>query len=97
MHKKLSVGNLFSFNQIHVITKGLFTCPAKSFFLFAHNQPINDLDMISHPVVNLLKDIKTKSELYDKINSQDVNSEQILPKTIDYSSQFGVDLVEFNH
>ena len=41
LHQKLSLNNLFAFNGIHVVTKGLFTFPAKSFFVFAHNQPIS--------------------------------------------------------
>ena len=41
LHQKLSLGSLFCFNKMHVVTKGLFTFPAKSFFVFAHNQPIS--------------------------------------------------------
>jgi len=37
MHKLLSLEQLFCFNKLHVVTKGLHTCPVRSFFVFAHN------------------------------------------------------------
>lgn len=53
-HQKLSVNQLFCFRQIHVVTKGLFTHPVKSFFILAHNQPIEPEMMIKHPLIRLL-------------------------------------------
>ena len=42
MHQKLALNNLFVFTKIHVANKGLWAYPARSFFLFAHNQPLSD-------------------------------------------------------
>ena len=70
---------------MHVVTKGLFTFPAKAFFVLAHNQPIEAAELESHPLVQKLKDIKTKAELL-QLTSQHVNdwsntqTEALLPK-----------------
>ena len=37
MHKKANLYQLTSVNSMYVVTRGPFTCPAKSFFVFAHN------------------------------------------------------------
>ena len=58
MHKSASLKNLFSFNRVYVVTRGPFTCPVKSMFIFAHNQ--DEIDLKSHPLVKLLKDVKNK-------------------------------------
>lgn len=36
-HQRLSLNHLFVFNKMHIVTKGLWPYPAKSFFVLAHN------------------------------------------------------------
>lgn len=61
--RELNSENLFCFNKIHFVSKGLFTCPVKSFFIFAHNTPITTQDFRCHPLVQILNPIKNKKEL----------------------------------
>lgn len=37
VHEALSANYLFCFSKIHVATKGIFTCPMKSFYVLCHN------------------------------------------------------------
>lgn len=63
LHRKLSMNQMFVFNKIHVVNKGLFTYPVRSFFIFAHNQPINVKQFKEHPLIEQLRNITTKEEL----------------------------------
>lgn len=49
LHEKLAEEYLFCFSKIHVVTKGVFTCPMKSFYVLCHNQPIEQLEL--HPLI----------------------------------------------
>ena len=54
---------------MHVVTKDSFTFPAKSFFVFAHNAPIDEALLRSHPLVEHLKRVKTQDELVDLVST----------------------------
>ena len=60
MHQRLTLGNLFSFNKMHVVNKGTWANPAKSLFVFAHNQPLSQEQLLAHPLVSHLKGVKNK-------------------------------------
>ena len=63
LHEKLSLNQMFCFNKMHVVRKGTYNYPVKSFFVFAHNQPFDYQALKSHALVQLLKGVKTKDEL----------------------------------
>ena len=78
---------------MHIVTKGLWAFPAKTFFVFAHNQPLDESHLKAHPLVNLLSAVKTQDQLLSLKHA-------LLPQTkvIDFrglSEQFDIDLVEF--
>ena len=88
------MGSLFCFNAMHIVTKGMFTWPARSFFVFAHNLPISPEMLQSHELVMNLKHVSTKEYLMD------VGGHPMMPKLkeIDYkkiSTKKDIDLVEF--
>ena len=95
-HQKLSLNNLFVYNKMHIVTKGLWPYPAKSFFLFAHNQPIKSSQLLAHPLIEHLGDIKTLEQLLA------LSLHPLMPsfKHIDFrgtiSPNFDIDLVEFH-
>ncbi|CDW77848.1 UNKNOWN [Stylonychia lemnae] len=96
-HKILSANQLYSFHRMYIVNKGPFTCPARSFFVFTHNQ--DNIDLKNHPLVQYLKDVKTKDQLIQKlVNSK---ADQAMIKTL-LPNHFEItgrqyDLVEFGH
>ena len=42
---------MFCFNKMHVVSKGVFNYPTKSFFVFAHNQPLDQKALQEHELV----------------------------------------------
>lgn len=92
---------------MHVVTKGLFTHPLKSFFILCHNHPIEMAMLAKHPLVELLKSVKTVQELM-AITKNHVNDWSqpatcaLLPKAkvIDFKSMglnLDIDFVSFQH
>ena len=77
------------------MTKGLFTFPAKSFFVFAHNQPILSDKIKAHPLIQFLKGIKNKDQLLN------TGKHELLPNAREVrftpESRLDIDMVEFSH
>ena len=95
VHRRLSLNSLFCFNSIHVVTKGMFTRPAKSMFIFAHNSQLTAAQLRSHPIIAHVSHVRSKSELME------LEPHSLMPplKPIDFSqisSKRQIDLVEFN-
>lgn len=57
LHEELAKNYLFTFSKIHIATKGLWTCPMRSFYILCHNQPIPNLEF--HSLIMILKATKT--------------------------------------
>ena len=63
-HQLLGLRNLVAFNSLYVVTRGQFSCPVRSFFIFAHNQPLSPAYLKAHPLVQHLRSIRTKEEFF---------------------------------
>ena len=95
VHEALNLQWLYTINKIHVVTKGMWTCPMRSFFVLCHNQPIENIQ--DHPLILLLKPVQTSEQLKEL-------SDEILPPSFDIDfkamglkSLAGVKLHEFSH
>ena len=95
MHRRLSLNHLYAFNKMHIVTKGLWPYPAKTFFLLAHNKPYSQEVLLAHPLINHLSQVKTQEQLLS------LPSHPLMPraKAINFkdsiSSNHDIDLVEF--
>ena len=80
-----------------MVTRGQFSCPAKSFFIFAHNQDLSPAFLSNHPLVRALKDVKTLTDLR-AASARLLQSEEgnLLPNSIDITPKSTVDLAEFD-
>ena len=76
LHEALAANYLFCFTKIHIATKGIFTCPMKSFYVLCHNQPIEGLE--HHPLIQLLRKIPATKEYLTKMPQQE---HSLIPKT----------------
>jgi len=95
VHKRLSLNQLCAFNSVYVVTRGQFSCPAKSFFIFAHNQDLSPAFLTNHPLVRALKDVKNLSDLRAAAGNL-LHIEEGLPRSIDINPRPAYDLAEFD-
>lgn len=92
-HQLLSLNNLTSFNSMYVVTRGQFTCPVRSMFVFAHNQDIGEKELKQHPIVTYFREVKNAEELLKHMQTQKALIELPRHKTIIGKPY---DLVEFD-
>ena len=67
MHKLNNIDKLFAFHRMYVVTRGMFTCPARSFFVFVHNQ--DDIPLQTHPLPLSLRHISSSDQLFSFVSS----------------------------
>lgn len=101
-HQLLGLRKLISFNSLYIVTRGQFTCPARSFFVFVHNHPLEPEYLKSHPLIKFLKNVKTKEALLEKIEEErklnGIALSKMLPKVINQDKgSLLYHLVEFDH
>ncbi len=80
---------------MYAVNYGPITCPARSFFIFVHNQPIPDLK--ENILVKTFKGIKNKKDLFTTLEKarQDPDTKHLIPKNYDLSRENKYDILEF--
>ena len=99
LHKYLSKNYMIAFHRAYFALRGTFDSPARSFFIFTHNQ--DDIDILNHPLVQALKNVKRMNQLKEVIQQSKSNSylSNLVPKLFDLQLEEakGYSLAEFDH